>query len=368
MQCTKVYNDLLNINFLKLNNGDKILSSYDMINLIRLEQIPSDIKDRLCHRVFTTLKRYVKSENLRYFFFQQYGSGYKKILKEWCSKKQERIFGRPRFKTKPISLEYLVRKTSQKTVRMFGKYTSVNIPTVGKVIGFNDRQELFGLVKQVVLTQDACQTYWATIVYDGEKPKDKREQNAEDIAIDLGLKHTITCANEKKIIQPERERFLDKQIVSIQKASRLYQRSLPYIHRKIARRRKHSHHVMAKQVVHAAKTIYVGNLNSQFLFSSKLARSASDAAHAQFKQILAHKAANAGGKVIMINERYTSQTCYSCKTRRQISLSEREFVCYSCHYKNNRDVNACLNILEFGRTLNCRETTAGTLKIQSRAL
>ena len=355
---TNLYNKLLEINFSNLDNGDKILSPYDMVKLIRSEQISSDIKDRICVRVYDGLKRYVESEKLKYYFFQAYGVNYRKKLKEWCTKKGIKLFGRPRFKTKPISLQYLVRKTSQKTVQVFGKYTSVNIPTLGKAVGFNDRQELFGHVKQVTISKDHCNTYWATIISDGEKPKNNIVPPTQDIAIDLGLKHTITCANAEITIQPERERFFDKQIKTIQRSSRNYRRALPYIHRKIARRRKHSHHVMAKQIIQSAQTIYVGNLNSQFLFSSILARSASDAAHYQFKQILNDKAANAGHRVIIVNESYTSQTCFSCKQRRKIELSEREFFC-NCGYKNNRDVNACLNILEIGRSLNSRETTAG---------
>jgi len=120
------------------------------------------------------------------------------------------------------------------------------------------------------------------------------------------------------------------------------------IHRKIARRRKHSHHVMAKTLCKAANNIYVGNLNIRFLFAGRLARSASDAAHSQFLSILSYKAENAGKIVKIVNEAYTSQTCYNCNARRKISLSEREFFCPHCNYSNNRDVNSALNILSVG--------------------
>lgn len=134
---------------------------------------------------------------------------------------------------------------------------------------------------------------------------------------------------------------------AIQKASRERRRDLPFIHRKIARRRKHSHHVQAKQLLEAAETVVVGNLNSKFLFSGRLARSASDAAHSQFLSILSYKAANAGKTVKIVNEAYTSQTCYQCGGRQRMDLSEREYNC-SCGYSNNRDVNAALNILRLG--------------------
>ena len=137
---------------------------------------------------------------------------------------------------------------------------------------------------------------------------------------------------------------------AIQKASRKKRRDLPFIHRKIARRRKHSHHVQAKRLLEAAETVYVGNLNSRFLFSGRLARSASDAAHSQFLSILSYKAENAGKTVMLVNEAYTTQTCYKCNARQKMELSERVYQC-PCGYCNDRDVNAALNILSLGEKL-----------------
>lgn len=345
-----LYNRLLQENFDRLDDGQRTMTSFDMNKLCADRGLASgmgtDVVQEITKRVDRALKRWQESQSLKLKMWLQHGENYKSPLKAYLAKAGKKLWGKPRFKTKPISIQFPLRKTDQSRVRVFGSQTSVRVPLIGFVKGRNDRQEILGLVKHVTVGQDSCGTWWATIICDGETNTEIASRSA-GIGVDLGLKHTITAANESEVIQPERERFLGQQMRAIQKASRERRRDLPFIHRKIARRRKHSHHVQSKRLLEAAETIVVGNLNSKFLFSGRLARSASDAAHSQFLSILSYKAANAGKTVKIVNEAYTSQTCYQCGKRQRIDLAEREYRC-SCGYNNNRDVNAALNILRLG--------------------
>lgn len=344
-----LYNHLLQENFARLDRGERTLNNFDMDRICREfnHGMGTDVVQEITKRVDRVLKRWQESQSLKLKMWLQHGENYKPPMKAYLAKAGKKLWGKPRFKTKGISIQFPLRKTDQARVRVFGSQTSVKVPLLGAVKGRNDRQEILGLVKHVTVGRDACGTWWATIICDGEKPITEVASRSTGIGVDLGLKHTITAANESEVIQPERERFLDQQMRAIQKASRERRRDLPFIHRKIARRRKHSHHVQAKRLLEAANTVVVGNLNSKFLFSGRLARSASDAAHSQFLSILSYKAANAGKTVKIVDEAYTSQTCYRCGKRQQIDLSEREYHC-SCGYSNNRDVNAALNILRLG--------------------
>lgn len=347
-----LYNVLLLRNFDLLNSGSRIMSAFDMINLCKTQKlatgIGTDVLQEITKRVDRVFKRWQESQQIKLKFWLQHGESYNKPLKAYLAKTGKKLWGKPRFKTKGISIQFPIRKTDQKRVKVFGNQTSVKVPLIGTVKGRNDRQEIIGSVKHVTVGKDSCNTWWATIVCDGEDVKQEIVSRSNDIGVDLGLKHTITAANETDIIQPERERFLDKQIEAVRKASRHNKQDLPFIHRKIARRRKHSHHVQAKKLLEAADTVVIGNLNSKFLFASKLARSSSDAAHSQFLSILSYKASNAGKEIKIVNEAYTSMTCYRCKRRQRMELSEREYHC-PCGYSNNRDVNAALNILSIGR-------------------
>lgn len=349
---TTLYNSLLSMNFELIDQGQKNLSKIDMINRVRHLKLGmglgSDIIDQICGRVFNCFKSWLWSDSIKLNFWLKYGFDYHQPLDGYLKNKGKRLWGKPRFKKpeKGISLQFLVRK-SQTMVRVKGRYTSITLPKLGSVKGFNDRQTLVGNIKMVSIRKDACNDYWANIICDGDLNVIEFMPRAVAIGVDLGLKHTMTAANDSEVIKPESDRFLNAQIKNIQQASKKRKRDLPFIHRKIARRRKHSHHVMAKQLCLAARFIHVGQLNSRFLFAGKLARSASDAAHSQFLTILSRKAENAGVKVIFINEAYTSQTCYRCKAKQKMPLEIREYQC-ACGYQNCRDVNAALNILEKG--------------------
>jgi len=76
-----------------------------------------------------------------------------------------------------------------------------------------------------------------------------------------------------------------------------------------------------------------------------LALSAHDAGLAEFQQLLAYKAEEAGTQVVTVNPAYTSQACSACGVVVKKDLSVRVHVCPDCGYTADRDVNAARNIL-----------------------
>ncbi|MCG8352175.1 MAG: transposase, partial [Chloroflexales bacterium] len=92
----------------------------------------------------------------------------------------------------------------------------------------------------------------------------------------------------------------------------------------------------------------VEDLNLRGLARSRLAKSILDAAWGAFLDILTCKAASAGGQVIRINPRFTTQNCSQCGDLVQKSLSARTHICPSCGYIADRDINAAQNILRAG--------------------
>src|SRR6266542_5535620 len=133
-----------------------------------------------------------------------------------------------------------------------------------------------------------------------------------------------------------------------QRRRRKMARSVAQTHLKIERQRRDFHFKTAKQYANAYSTIVVEDLNIRGLARSKLAKSILDAAWGAFLLILTYKAASAGGQVIRINPRYTTQKCCKCGEYVQKSLSVRTHICSSCGYVADRDVNAAQNILQAG--------------------
>ena len=76
----------------------------------------------------------------------------------------------------------------------------------------------------------------------------------------------------------------------------------------------------------------------------------SDASWYQFKTLLKYKAERLGKKVIEIGMfEPSSKTCSVCGYKnKDLELSDREWVCPECGTKHDRDINAAINIRQFG--------------------
>jgi putative transposase len=78
-----------------------------------------------------------------------------------------------------------------------------------------------------------------------------------------------------------------------------------------------------------------------------LAKSIGDAAWGMFVNAARSKAEEAGSKVVLVNPKYTSQTCSRCGLIVKKELSERIHSC-ECGLVMDRDLNASINILRLG--------------------
>ena len=81
---------------------------------------------------------------------------------------------------------------------------------------------------------------------------------------------------------------------------------------------------------------------------SFLARSIHDAAWTQLRDMLACKAASAGGSVVLVDPRGTSRRCSGCGAEpdRPKTLADRVHSCDGCGLVLDRDVNAARNVLQ----------------------
>ncbi|WP_161992633.1 RNA-guided endonuclease InsQ/TnpB family protein [Aureimonas leprariae] len=82
---------------------------------------------------------------------------------------------------------------------------------------------------------------------------------------------------------------------------------------------------------------------------SGLNRSIQDAAFGRLRELLRYKAERAGGELIEVDPRYTSQTCSVCGVIDAASRqSQSQFLCVGCGHNVNADFNASLNIARLG--------------------
>jgi putative transposase len=178
------------------------------------------------------------------------------------------------------------------------------------------------------------------------------------IGLDVGLKVFLADSEGKTVENPRYYRM--SQAALRRKQRRLCARKKGSTHRrkmacvvakshlKIKRQRRDFHFKIAKRYADAYKTIVVEDLHIRGLTRSRLAKSILDAGWHAFLTILIDKAASAGGQVIRVNQRFTTQTCSTCGEHVQKALSVRTHICPHCGYVADRDVNAAQNILKAG--------------------
>ena len=73
-----------------------------------------------------------------------------------------------------------------------------------------------------------------------------------------------------------------------------------------------------------------------------------DAGWAQFIDILSFKAESAGGKVVKVNPKNTSQVCSNCLNVVPKTLKERWHDCDRCNLSIDRDTNSAILIKKVG--------------------
>ncbi|MBB5254139.1 IS605 OrfB family transposase [Sulfurisphaera ohwakuensis] len=71
-----------------------------------------------------------------------------------------------------------------------------------------------------------------------------------------------------------------------------------------------------------------------------------DIAFHEFKEMISYQLEKYGKKLVLVNPACTSKTCAKCGyVKKDLSLSDRIFICPKCGWVGDRDYNASLNIL-----------------------
>jgi putative transposase len=187
-----------------------------------------------------------------------------------------------------------------------------------------------------------------------------REKPFEDVGIDVGLYSYAVLSDGSRIKNPRFYRKEEKRLGLLQRGlSRKVRGSRNWVkaktrvarlHEKIGNRRTDFLHKASRKIADAYETVYVEDLRiTNMVRNHCLAKSISDAGWGRFIGMIAYKAESAGGQLIRVNPRNTTQECFRCRQQVKKTLSERIHVCPHCGLVMSRDHNAALNILARGR-------------------
>jgi putative transposase len=197
--------------------------------------------------------------------------------------------------------------------------------------------------------QDSVGDWWLclTIEVAVVKPQAVREM----VGLDLGLNTTVATSDGEKLEAGRFYRSIELKIANAQR--RGHKRQAKRLQRTAARRRKDALHKFSRNIINRYQFVFVGDVSSTKLAKTRMAKSVLDAGWSTLKTQLLYKGQQAGRSVEIVNERYTTRTCSSCRALTGPSgldmLDVRTWMCGACGDMHDRDVNAARNIRYAGR-------------------
>lgn len=197
-------------------------------------------------------------------------------------------------------------------------------------------------------SQDSRGRWYLNVVV---KVQAKASTGTASVGIDLGLKEAAVASSGARI-EGRFYRKLEAQIGIAQRAGKKHR--VRAIHTKIKNQRKDMLHKFSTAMVREYGAVFVGDVASEKLVKTRMAKSTLDAGWSSLKTMLEYKSHQAGIVFEVVNESYTTQTCSCCGSipasspKGRAGLGIREWICSDCGAAHDRDVNAAKNILAAG--------------------
>ena len=217
-----------------------------------------------------------------------------------------------------------------------------------------------GTMKSITISKMPSGKYFASVLCELEIPEPTFSGN--EIGIDYGVKAFITTSEGEIIESPnylhKSEKKLNKLQRSLSKkqdnAKNRYkaQKQLARQHDKVSNQRQDFLHKLSKQLTCDNQAIYIESLAIRNMIQNHcLAKSISDSGWNMFVNMLKYKGQWYGCRIIEVDKWFpSSKRCHVCGyINENLTLKDRNWLCPECNTDHDRDVNASINILTFGR-------------------
>ena len=299
-------------------------------------------------------------------------------------KQNPKHFGKPKFKKKSHSKLSYKTNNQQGSVRI--ENNKLILPKFRPGIKIVEHRKINGIIKSVTIERTSSDYYTASILYNVSDELNVRLLSKDSIlGIDLGIKHlAITSDNEKydnpkyyhktqsklkkeqKILNRRLEQNVKKRVydkngkcikviykkpLSECKNYQKQKKKVAKIQNKIKHQRLDNLHKVSTEIIKNHDYIVLETLRIKNLMKNRrLSKSIADVGWSMFINMLEYKAERYGKQVIKIDQWFpSSQICSHCQHNSgEKPLNVREWKCYNCYTKHDRDVNAAINIKNKG--------------------
>ena len=194
-----------------------------------------------------------------------------------------------------------------------------------------------------------------------DKPNDYRSQTNGIIGIDLGIKDFVVTSDGEsfnnlhhKKSKTNKLKRLHRELSRKQKESNNRNKArvkLAKAYNKISNRKEYYLHQVTNALINENQIICMENLNVKGMMRNhKLAESIQEMNFGEFRRMLEYKANWYNRQVVFVDRFFpSSKTCNYCGcTKKDLKLSDRQWVCPNCGEVIDRDYNAACNIKDEG--------------------
>ena len=276
--------------------------------------------------------------------------------------------GYPVFKNKFSKQSY--RTTCIKSSYKGNNYSNIEIVLKNRVIklpklgivsirGYRNLDSIKGNIINATIERDNTNKYYVSVVVEEAEFIKEKVKPTSIVGIDLGIKDLVVTSDGEKYSNPKEILKREKQLKRIQKkltrqvkGSNNYNKTkirLARIYSKIKNSRKHNIIAIVNKIVKEHDIIVSEKLNVKGISSNHhLAKSVLDASFNKICELLKWKTKLQGKYYYQVDTYYpSSKMCNHCGSETEVTnnLSIRNWECINCGNKNDRDINASINIM-----------------------
>jgi putative transposase len=249
------------------------------------------------------------------------------------------------------------------------------LPKVGWV-SFRKSRDVQGTIKNVTISRSA--SGWYVAIQTEQDIPDTTHPSDTYVGIDVGV-NVFAALSDGTTYEPVNSlKKLEKQLHKAQRDlsrkkkgsnNRKKQvRKLALLHEKIANNRndylhKSSTEISKNHAVVVLEDLRISNMSRSakgtienpgrnVKAKAGLNKSILDQGWGMFRNMLEYKLKYSGGSMLLVDPRFTSQTCHNCgHVSKENRKSQSSFQCTVCGHEQNADINAAMNILAVGLTV-----------------
>jgi len=259
--------------------------------------------------------------------------------------------GFPRFKKKGVSDSF--RLTG--TIRFKGRY--IQLPRLGR-IRIKEKRNSYHKGRILSATVKRRADRWFVSVIVEEELPDPNPISGREIGVDLGIKTLATLSDGTTILNPRalgrrlrKLRKLNKSLSRKTKGSKNREKAKMRLAKTYLRIFNIRHDTLHKLSTYLAKShskIVIEDLCvSNMMKNRRLSRAIADVGFYEFKRQLEYKCRWYGSQLVVAPQTFPSSKLCSCcgHRKKELSLSERVYICQQCGLMIDRDLNAALNLV-----------------------